>query len=105
MITGQLDHQSTAESSLSLELFNLPLVVILFNFLYELRIQNYLLREEISYNITLEDIEVEWQKLNTDQRLAAERIIAAVDKNNDNRYSTGALFFLNSAGGTRKTIV
>ena len=58
LITGQLDHQSTAESSLSLELFNLPPVVILFNLLHESRIQNYLLREEISYNITPEDAEV-----------------------------------------------
>ena len=105
LIAGQLDHQSTAESSLSLELFNLPPVVIPFDLLHKSRIQNRLLREEISYDITPEDAEVEWQKLNTDQRLAAERIMAAVDENNDDEYSIGALFFLDGAGGTGKTMV
>ena len=31
--------------------------------------------------------------------------MAAVDKNNDDEYGTGALFFLDSAGGTGKTMV
>ncbi|KAK3176642.1 hypothetical protein OEA41_007965 [Lepraria neglecta] len=58
-----------------------------------------------SYDITPEDAEVEWQKLNTDQRLAAEKIMVAVDENDNDKFGMGALFFLNGAGGTGKTIV
>ena len=31
--------------------------------------------------------------------------MAAVDENENNKFSTGVLFFLNGASGTRKTIV
>ena len=69
-------------------------------------IPNRLLREEMSYNITPDEAELAWNKLNPDQRSAADRIMAAINSNMDDEYGTPvALFFLNGAGGTGKTMV
>ena len=69
-------------------------------------IPNRLLREEMSYNIRPEDIELLWSKLNPDQSRAVDRIIDAINMNADDEYGApGALFFFNGAGGTGKTFV
>ncbi len=60
----------------------------------------------MSYHITPDEADVSWNRLNADQRHAANRIVTAIDTNTDDEIGApGALFFLNSAGGTGKTMV
>ena len=68
-------------------------------------ILNRLLREEMSYNISPDDAELSWNKINPAQRYVADRIMDAINTNAEEDYGAlGALFFLNGAGGIGKTM-
>ena len=64
--------------------------------------KNRLIREELELAPATEFAEAEWDKLNDDQRLAADTIVNAVQ---DNEFELGELFFLDGPGGTGKTFV
>jgi hypothetical protein len=99
-----LEHHSTPELIEDLARNYLPVPTVNFDTFSD--ILNRLLREEMSYTITPDEAQLAWNKLNPDQLNAAERIMATVNSNNDNEFGTpGALFFLNWAGGTGKTMV
>ncbi len=104
LIDGLLEHHSTPELIEDLARNYLPGPTVNFDTFSD--ILNRLLREEMSYTITPDEAQLAWNKLNPDQLNAAERIMAAVNSNNDNEFGTpGALFFSNWAGGTGKTMV
>ena len=104
LIDGQLEHASTPECTEDLARYNLPIPTVNFDGMSD--IPNRLLREEMSYIITPDNAELAWSKLNPDQRNAADRIMSAINANVDDEYGApGALFFLNGAGGTGKTMV
>ena len=104
LINIQLEHTSTLEYMEDLARYYLPIPTVDFDGFSD--IGNRLLREEISYNISPDDIELIQGRLNSDQRVAADRIITAMAANNNDEYGApGALFFLNGAGGTGKTFV
>jgi ATP-dependent DNA helicase PIF1 len=104
LIDGKLEYVSTPERTEDLARYHLPIPTINFDGMSD--IPNRLLREEMSYNITPDEAELAWNKLNPDQRIAADQIMAAIALNDDNEYGApGSLFFLNGAGGTGKTMV
>ena len=104
LIDGQLEHASTPERPEDLAQYNLPIPTV--NFDGASAIPNRLLREEMTYNINPDNVELLWNKLNHGQRYAADRIMDAVVANTDDEYGApGAQFFLNGPGGTGKTFV
>ena len=64
--------------------------------------RNRLIREKLNLAPAAEKADAEWNKLNRDQRHAAETIVNAVE---DNEFDLGDIFFLDGPGGTGKTFV
>lgn len=101
LISGLLEHASTPERANDLLLFSLPILTINFDEQHE---PNRLLREEQSYDISPEYAQSEWNKLNVEQLAAAEKIINAIEEQ-DEFSKDGAISFLNGPGGTGKTML
>jgi len=60
----------------------------------------------MSYQITPDEADVSWNRLNVDQRHATNRIVTAIDANTDDEFGApSVLFFLNGTGGTGKIMV
>ena len=81
-IDGQLEDASAPERTEDLAQYNLPIPTLNFDSVSD--IPNRLLREEMSYNISPEDVEFLWSKLNpANQSCAVDRIIDAINTNAD----------------------
>ena len=101
LIDGLLEHESTPGNPQNLAVHQLPQPVIVFD---EHHVHaNRMLREELAYQIPLQEVDEALTRLNHDQRFAADTILDAVD--NPDEFGGEQLFFLNGAGGTGKTMV
>ena len=95
-----LNRASSNDDQHILNAFDLPEPIIDFNdFVTE---KNKLIREELKLASIAEAADAEWNKLNDDQRLAADKIINAIQ---DNEFDMSELFFLNDSDDTSKIFV
>ena len=64
--------------------------------------KNKFIREELKLISIVEIVDVEWNKLNDDQRFVVDKIINAIQ---DNEFDMNELFFLNDSNDTNKIFV